>query len=153
MSRGLEAATWGSAIRDGEIRQSKAGNDFGTVNIAVPEGKTDENGKEISTFVKVILFGKLAQEAAKVTKGDRCYIEGTLSASAYQHETGPRVDLTIKAFKFERTGIGKNRQFQEKGREVAPSSFKPDARRVAEAAFKPSEGARQSRDFDDALPF
>jgi single-stranded DNA-binding protein len=80
--RGIEAATWGSAIKDGEVRQSKAGNDFGTVNIAVNEGKTDDNGKELSTYVKVLLFGKLAQEAAKISRGDRCYVEGSLSASA-----------------------------------------------------------------------
>jgi single stranded DNA-binding protein len=160
--RGIEAATWGSAIKDGEVRQSKAGNDFGTVSLAVSEGKSDDSGREISTFVKVILFGKLAQEAAKIAKGDRCYVEGNLSATAYQHETGPRVDLTIRAFKFERSGIGKNRVFREKGHELPQSAFKADARKEAEAVFKhdkQNQGRSQAEhqlratDFDDALPF
>ena len=158
--RGIEAATWGSAIRDGEVRQSKAGNDFGTVNIAVNEGKTDDSGKELSTYVKVLLFGQLAQEAAKICKGDRVYTEGTLSASIYQHESGPRIDLTIKAFKFERTGIGKNRQFREKGIEPAASAFRNiAAHQLSEAPFKTAPHSRERPkvvgrdDFGDGIPF
>jgi single-stranded DNA-binding protein len=107
--RGIEAATWGIAVKDDEVRESKAGNAFGIANLAVNEGKTDDNGKEVSTYLKVLLFGALASEASKVAKGDKCYTEGTLSVSIYQHETGPRLDLSIRAFKFEKTGIGKNR--------------------------------------------
>jgi hypothetical protein len=33
----------------------------------VNEGKTDNSGKELSTYVKVLLFGQLAQEAAKTS--------------------------------------------------------------------------------------
>jgi len=59
MARGIEAACWGTATKDGELRQSKAGNDFGIVNIAVSEGKTDDTDKEVSTFVKILLFSGL----------------------------------------------------------------------------------------------
>lgn len=129
--RGLECAAWGTATRDGEVRQSKAGNDFGIVNLAVSEGKTDDAGKEVSTYLKVLLFGALAQEASKISKGDRAYVEGSLSAAIYQHESGPRIDLSVRAFKFEKTGIGKNRKFPDRdgGKDIA-------ARQLAESAFK-----------------
>ena len=147
MSRGIEAATWGTATRDGEVRQSKAGNDFGIVNIAVSEGKTDDSGKEVSTYLKVLLFGTMANEARRIVKGDRCYVEGTLSPpSIYQHESGPRIDLSIKAFKFERTSIGKQR---------------PRKNADADAAFaapayqreRPQVQGRDRFDFDDEIPF
>jgi hypothetical protein len=31
MARGIECAFWATAFKDGEVRQSKAGNDFGIV--------------------------------------------------------------------------------------------------------------------------
>ncbi len=146
-ARGIEAATWGAATRDGEVRQSKAGNDFGIVNLAISDGKTNDAGKEVSTFVKVLLFGTLANEARRISKGDRCYVEGALSASAYSHETGPRVDISIRAFRFERTGIGKQRP-PRRDTELADSVFRgPGYRRD-----KPAIQGRDRFDFDDPLP-
>jgi single-stranded DNA-binding protein len=69
MARGIEAACWGSATKDGEVRQSKAGNAFGIVSIAVNDGKIDDQGREQSTFIKVLLFTALAHEAANIKKG------------------------------------------------------------------------------------
>ncbi len=146
MTRGIEAATWGIATKDGEVRQSKAGNDFGIVNLAVSEGKTGDTGKEISTYVKVLLFGTLANEARRIIKGDRCYVEGQLSASAYAHESGPRVDLSIKAFKFERTAIGKQRPRRDTA--LADAVLTGPATRE-----KPQVIGRDRFDFDDALSF
>jgi single-stranded DNA-binding protein len=148
--RGIEAATWGSATRDGETRESKAGNSFGIVNIAVNEGKTDDAGKEVSTYVKVLLFGSLASEAARITKGDRCYVEGQLSAGIWQHESGPRIDLTVKAFRFERTQIGKQRP----RRGTSDSDTPITASNFASAPrAKPQIQGRDRFDFDDEIPF
>lgn len=146
MARGIEAATWGTATKDGEVRQSKAGNDFGIVNIAVHEGKVDDTGKEVSTYVKVLLFGTLANEARRISRGDRCYCEGALAASAYAHESGPRVDLSLRAFKFERTQIGKQRPPREKGQELYAAAFAgPDYRRERPRV-------QGLHDFNDELP-
>lgn len=137
MSRGIEAAFWGSAVRDGETRTSRAGNEFGMVTLAVNEGK-DDAGKDIASFVKCFLFGALAHEAEKITKGDRCYAEGQLSASVWQPESGPaRPDLTCKAFRFLKTGIGMNRP-----------------RHTPEQAQEPIKKPEAlGRELDDAIPF
>ncbi len=58
MTRGIEAACWASATRDAEVRQSKAGNEFGIVNLAVNDGSTDADGKPVTTFVKTLAFGQ-----------------------------------------------------------------------------------------------
>jgi single-stranded DNA-binding protein len=110
MTRGIEAATWGSATRDAEIRKSKAGNEFGVVHIMVPDTGTDTEGKPVATFVKALAFGQHVETVRKIRHGDRVYIEGTLSAGIWRPTIGePRLDLTIKAFRLEKTGIGKSR--------------------------------------------
>ena len=68
MARGIEAACWGTAIKDGEFRQSKAGNDFGIVNIAVNEGKTDDAGKEISTLREDLAVQRARARARRTSK-------------------------------------------------------------------------------------
>lgn len=36
--RSIEAALWGTATRDAEIRQSKAGNEFAVVSLMIQDG-------------------------------------------------------------------------------------------------------------------
>jgi single-stranded DNA-binding protein len=131
MTRGIEAALWGTATRDAEIRESKAGNEFGIVNLMTHDGSIGEDGKPVATFVKALAFGAHVNTARLIRKGDRAYVEGQLSASIWRTNDGePRLDLTIKAFKPEKTGIGKNRpprdgprEYQapiDRGREPAP---------------------------------
>jgi single-stranded DNA-binding protein len=148
MARGIEAACWETATKDGELRQSKAGNDFGIVNIVVSEGKTDDTGKEVSTFVKILLFSGLAHEAANIKRGDRCYVEGVLGAEIWTGAADgkPRLDLSIRAFKFEKTAIGKNRPRRENGNEIPASSFAGQAQRE-----KPRIQGRD--DFGDEITF
>jgi single-stranded DNA-binding protein len=48
--------------------------------------------------------------ARQIKKGDRCYVEGQLSASIWKTNDGEaRLDLTIKAFVLQKTAIGKSR--------------------------------------------
>jgi single-stranded DNA-binding protein len=138
MSRGIECATWGAATRDGEVKESKAGNLFGLVNLAVNEGET-------VSYVAALLFGGLATEAGKIKSGDRCYVEGTLQASLYEGAKGPRINLTVKAFKFHRTAIGKNRERPPKDAQSYPQS-NPHSREAEE----PTDTGRE---FDDEMPF
>jgi single-stranded DNA-binding protein len=110
MTRGIEAALWGTATRDAEIRESRAGTEFGTINLMTHDGSTDADGKPVATFVKALAFGQHVNTARGIRKGDRIYVEGQLSASIWQTNDGqPRLDLTVKAFTLQKTGIGKNR--------------------------------------------
>jgi single-stranded DNA-binding protein len=53
----LHAAVYGTAIRDVELRESKSGNRFATLTVASPNGQ-DQNGKDISQFVKIVVFNE-----------------------------------------------------------------------------------------------
>jgi single-stranded DNA-binding protein len=146
--RGIEAATWGIATRDGEVRQLKAGNDFGIVNIAMSEGKTDDAGKEVSTYLKILLFSGLAHDATNIKKGDRVYCEGSLGAEVWTGaiDGKPRLDLSIRASKFERAQIGK----------AAPATREQprDPRVILRRSRTAGKPRIQGRDeFGDAIPF
>ena len=111
MTRGIECAMWATATCDCEVRQSKAGNEFAIVNLMVNDGATDAGGKPVATFVKLVAFGAHVAIARNIRRGDRAYVEGAFSASIWRTDDGePRLDLTVKAFKLEKTGIGKGRR-------------------------------------------
>jgi single-stranded DNA-binding protein len=93
MTRGIEAALWGIATRDGEGRASKAGNEFGIINVLVHDGTTDEHGCQVGTFVKVLAFEQHVNTAKPIKKGDCCYVEGQLSASIWKTSDGERVSI------------------------------------------------------------
>jgi single-stranded DNA-binding protein len=102
----LHSALYGTAIRDGEVKESKSGSIYGTVSVITPNG-VDDTGKEIGQFVKIFAFKEDTPEIAKIKKGDRVYAEGQLTASIWESDKGPKVDLTLKAFHIRKTAIGK----------------------------------------------
>ncbi len=69
MTRGIEAALGGSATREAEIRQSKAGNEFVVVNLMTHDGSIGEDGKPVATFVKVLAFSQHVNAARQIKKG------------------------------------------------------------------------------------
>ncbi len=109
----LHSALYGTAVRDGEVKQAKSGSSYGVVTVAIPNG-TDDNGKDVSQFVKIFAFKEDAPEIAKIKKGDRLYAEGNLAASIWESEKGAKVDLTLKAFHIRKTQIGKDRAKRER---------------------------------------
>jgi single-stranded DNA-binding protein len=125
MSRGIESAIYGSATRDGEIKQSKSGNNYGVVQLAVREGQ-DENGKEQFSYVKVMIFNDGMDEVLKIKKSDRVYCEGALEAKIWESDKGPKVDLTLRAFFLRKTGIGKERPRREAQPDQRPRHQEPD---------------------------
>ena len=115
----------GTATKDAEVRQAKAGNEFAIVILMTQDGTTDADGKPVATFVKVLAFAAHVGMARDIRKGDRVYAEGSLSASIWKTNDGePRLDLTIKAFVLQKTGIGKNRP----AREATSASSAPPAK-------------------------
>jgi single-stranded DNA-binding protein len=99
MTRGIESALWGTATRDAEIRTSKSGNEFGVVNLMTNDGTMGDDGKPITTFVKVLAFGQHVNTARGIRKSDRVYCEGSLSASIWRTVNG---SLKLTHFRFDR---------------------------------------------------
>jgi single-strand DNA-binding protein len=147
MNRGIETAFWATLGKDPELKTSKAGTAYTGMNVVVTVGATDE-GKDVSQWLRVTCFGDTAKAiASRAKKGDRVYIEGTLTLNTWSDKsTGEaKTGLNVAAWKCERVAaIGKNRErkpgTQDNGNSYAAAIQKPDNR-------------RSKYDFDDELIF
>jgi single-strand DNA-binding protein len=100
----IDCAFHGFLAADAETKVSKAGKPWVRLRIGV--GKDDD-----LQWVNVAAFGPAAEVAAKLKKGDRCYVEGSIKLDTWTGNDGTeRHGLSVVAFKCERThNIGRNR--------------------------------------------
>ena len=143
--RGIECAFWGVLGKDPELKTSKTGNPFTTMNVVVTVGASDD-GKDVSQWLRVACFGDTAKAiAARATKGDRVYVEGTLTLNTWADKaTGEtKTGLNVAAWKVEKVpGIGKSRE-RKPG-----TAYQADG----EGQHKQNGLPPYHRDFDDELP-
>jgi len=125
MNRGIETAFWGTLGKNPELKTSKTGNPFTTMNVVVTVG-TSDHGKDVGQWLRVACFGDTAKNiASRAKKGDRVYVEGTLTMTQWNDAHGEaKHGLNVAAWKVERAAlIGKNREskrgaYQDK--DIAP---------------------------------
>ena len=123
----IDCAFYGFLAADAETKVSKAGKTW--VRLRVGVGKDDD-----LQWVSVAVFGQAAEVAAKLNKGDRCYVEGSIKLDTWTGIDGTeRHGLSVASFKIEGThNIGRNRQ--ENGRiSVADGTASGQARPLATA--------------------
>jgi single-stranded DNA-binding protein len=123
----IEVAFHGFLAADAEAKTSKAGKPWARLRVGA--GKDDA-----VQWLSVAVFGKAAEAAGGLKKGDRIYAEGNIKLDTWRgQDGGERHGLSVAAFKCERTHmIGRNRPKRE-----------GDA--------KPRSEARA--DFDDSISF
>jgi Single-strand binding protein family len=152
----LQAAVYGQAFKDAEVKESKSGSQYGSALITVPNG-TDEEGRDQHLFIRLLAFQENVAELAKVKRNDRVYAEGVLSISIYQSDKGPRPDLTLKAHHVRRTQIGRDKPKRERepehaGAPVTASSFAGPSP-YAHQRPKPQVQGLDRFDFNEEIPF
>lgn len=80
----------GNIGKDPEVRETKAGNVVNMV-MATSEKYTDKNGQnhENTEWHNLVVFGKLADIVSKyVKKGDKLYIEGSITTRKWEDKEG-----------------------------------------------------------------
>jgi single-stranded DNA-binding protein len=99
----IECAFFGFLAADAESRTSKAGNLWARLRVGV--GKDDA-----MQWVSVAVFGKAAETAAGLRKGDRIY-EGEIKLDSWRGADGTEKNsLSVSSFKIEKTHqIGRNK--------------------------------------------
>jgi single-strand DNA-binding protein len=125
----IDCAFHGFLAADAEARTSQAGKTWTRMRVGV--GKDDA-----LQWVSVAVFGKAAEAAANLKKGDRCYVEGKIKLDTWRGQDGAeRHSLSVASFKCEATHqIGRNRpKRQRDSSEATP--------------------AQVSSDLDDEVPF
>ena len=104
----IECAFNGFVAADAEAKVSQAGKAWTRIRVGV--GKDDD-----IQWISVAVFGKAAEAAAELKKGDKIYIEGTIKLDQWTGNDGvERTGLSVAAFKCERTHlIGRNKPPRE----------------------------------------
>lgn len=81
----------GNVGKDPETRFTQGGDGVTNISVACTEKYKDKQGeqKEITEWVNVVFFGKLAEIAGKyIKKGSTVYVEGKLKTEKYADKNG-----------------------------------------------------------------
>jgi single-strand DNA-binding protein len=127
----------GNLGRDPEMRFMPDGKAVCNFSIAISERYKDKSGesKEVTEWVNIALFGKLAEIAGEyLKKGSKVYIEGKMKTEKYSKDGVDRYTTKIIGDKMEMLS----------GKTEGESKPKP-------AAEKPHDGGFD--DMDDDIPF
>ena len=140
----IECAFFGFLAADAEVRTSQAGKKWARLRVGV--GKDDA-----VQWVSVAVFGKAADTAAELKKGDRCYCEGGIKLDAWRGNDGAeKHGLSVSSFKIEKTHeIGRNRPKRDP-RPDKPTPAASGRERAERSDYAPSGGAAG---LNDDIPF
>ena len=137
----IDCAFFGFVAADAEARISQAGKSWTRLRVGV--GKDDD-----VQWVSVAVFGKAAEAAGGLKKGDRCYVEGSVKINAWRGQDNiERHELSVAAFKCVQTHlIGRNKPKRESddSKQRTPASADDRLRRVR---------GTPDPDLDDSIPF
>ena len=101
----IDCAFYGFLAADADARTSKAGKPWTRLRVGV--GRDDD-----MQWINVAVFGKAAETAAALKKGDKIYVEGSIKLDTWRGNDGvERHTLAVSSFKLERThNIGRARE-------------------------------------------
>ena len=121
----------GNVGKEPEVKQMPDGKTVTNITMAMSERYKDKTGeyKELTEWVNVVFFGKLAEIAGQwISKGQQIYVEGKLKTDKYEKDGVTKYSTKVVAEKMQLLG---------KKDADANAQRKPDIK----------------EDFDDALPF
>jgi single-strand DNA-binding protein len=108
----------GNIGKDPEVRETKAGN-IANMVMATSERYTDKSGQkqEKTEWHNLVVFGKLADTVAKyVKKGDKLYVEGSITTRKWEDKEGnTRYTTEVKVRDLTMVGGGEKKSAQPAG--------------------------------------
>ena len=140
----IEAAFFGSLVRDAEVKTSKGGKAYLKANIRV------ENG-EAASFINTMVFDAEAIASAdKMAKGSRIYVEGKLSLDEWTAPDGSkRTGLSCMSFHTRLSQIGRNRPKRDQQQKLEPAT----SGRARAAGSMHAPLGNGAADMNDDIPF
>jgi len=84
----IQASIHGRAARDGELRQSQAGKSWCRVSVAVEAGTDRQSGETLTQWVNVVAFGRVAEDLARVRKGETISAIGRVENNRWRTQDG-----------------------------------------------------------------
>jgi single-strand DNA-binding protein len=136
---GIEVAFFGALGRDAESKTSKAGKSYVRLNVRAGDG-------DGAQWISVMAFDEKAiEDAAKLVKGARIYVEGKLSLDEWTGQDGAkRTSLSVMSWHTRLAQIGRNRPSKKSSISVAAGTNDRPTR---------SASAAGDRDLNDEIPF
>lgn len=114
----------GNLGKDPDSRFMADGKAVCNISVAISEKYKDKNGeqKEVTEWVNVVFFGKLAEIASSyLTKGSQVYVEGKLKTEKYEKDGQTRYVTKIIGEKMQM--LSKSESRPKKAPERAQSDF------------------------------
>lgn len=114
----------GNLGKDPDSRFMADGKAVCNISVAISEKYKDKNGeqKEVTEWVNVVFFGKLAEIASSyLTKGSQVYVEGKLKTEKYEKDGQTRYVTKIIGEKMQM--LSKSEGRPKKAPERAQSDF------------------------------
>jgi single-strand DNA-binding protein len=139
----MQASIHGRAAKDGELRQSASGKSWCRVSVACEAGADRQTGETLTQWVNVVGFGRVAEDLAKVEKGQTVSAMGRLELSRWTTqggETREGMQLIAESVLTLRSARPGGRRKSNGSRDDYSSSYRAQA---------PAGGAP----FDDSLSF
>ena len=136
----------GHAGRDAETRYLPNGDAVTEVSVAVTRKRKD---KETVTWWKVVVFGKPAEWAGKIAKGDVVHASGEPVLEEWTDQNGGKRN-TLKLYANSITGFGKWQKSADR-QDDAPRDNAQYSHSPAPAA--PAQPTGGFGDMDDDIPF
>lgn len=103
----------GNLGRDPEYRVAASGSTVANIAIAITEKYKDKDGKqkEVTEWVNVVFFGKLADIVDQyLKKGMQIYVEGKLKTEKYEKDGVVKYNTKVVAEKMQMLGGGGERK-------------------------------------------
>lgn len=125
----------GNLPRDPEVKMTSNGRCMARFTVAANEIIYDQNGgsRQITNWVPITAWGRVAEEAANFHKGDMISVWGKFASSSYQDQTGEkRTFYTI-------TADGVHLIFKKHGDNAPKGDFNQFGNEVPQAEIPPAD--------------
>lgn len=144
-----KAIVEGRCGRDAEARAAGS-SVVANVSLAVTERYRTRGGddKEVTNWIPVVAWGDLAEELGRARKGDRVFVEGTISTRSYEKDGQKRNVVEVKASYVK--VLADHEEEQQRAPAAPPQQ---QSRRAPAAAPAPSGGKGRPVDDLSDIPF
>ena len=146
---GIECAFAGRLVQDVELKTSAAGKSWAALSVSVGEG-------EALQWVRVAVFGTIAETTATIAKGASIYVEGRIKLDKWTTKDGePRSGLSVAATRVEALGqIGRKRPPKiSKAAESDPRKWQRPFGEAGSPANRQAAADGRAPMKDDPIPF
>ena len=135
--------------------ESKADGSICVLQVAVNNGYYDktQTWKDETAFLTVKVFGKAAERAEQLSKGQPVYVEGRIKQENWEQDGQKRSKLVVNAMSVKAFEVPKKGDSGDSGGGYSTSSAQTPPRGYATAQDRATETPDAATNSDDSVPW